>query len=271
LFNRRSKDENYDPNKYLGDSDDRFLFDGESGIYKPKSYYKEQKRNKFKIFSFSLFQCVTLLLSAATLLFLIKYTNYARLQWCEMRSASAAAWQSVAGIQRQTRMDERPWIRAVLPFAPLPKDIRAGEITQFHVLVRGLGKTPAKDIHGKLTAEIVREGEPVTLTYAPYIEMQSGIMFPTQDQTVNVTVYNAVADKTRDVVAESRPFTNVEVDLLRSGKAEVFIYGEFTFSDVFGTDHWYKFCASQSDRQERTLKDWDAKQSCGQYNDTDNN
>src|ERR1700723_1884454 len=199
------------------------------------------------------------------------FAAIAALQWCEMRSATSAAWKSVGEIQRQTRLDERPWIRAITPLAPSPVDIRAGKIAHFQVIVRALGKTPAEDIHGKLTAEIVHEGEPVTLTYGPSIEMRSGIMFPTQDVPVDVSVYRAVLDKMRDVVAEERPITNDEADLLRSGKAEVVIYGEFTFSDAFGTNHWYRFCVPQSNRQERTLKDWDAKQSCGKYNGTDNN
>jgi hypothetical protein len=262
-------DEKPNGDRYIKDSEDRFFFDGASGIYKPKAYQTETKSRKQAKNSQRFL--VTTFISALTLIAVGVYAYFAVLQWREMRSASAAAWESVAEIQRQTRLDERPWIRAITPLAPSPIGFRAGEIIQFHVIVRALGKTPAEGIHGKLTAEIVREGEPVTLTYGPSIEMQSGIMFPTQEVPVSIGVYSAVADKRRDVVAESRPITKAEADLLRSGKAEVVIYGEFTFSDVFGTNHWYQFCVPQSTRQERTLKDWDAKQSCAKYNGTDNN
>ena len=244
--------DNYDP--------DRFSMDPDSGLYTPRTFIRPEKKPEkkpiFKIGRLSLYKLLTLGLALATLIFLIIYTMAAR--------------QTVAEMQRQTRLDERPWIRLITPLA-LPDDISVGQLAEFHAHVMSLGKTPSKQIHGRMTAEIVREDEPVKLDFEHFVEMQSGIMFPTQDQPVALTVYNAVDDKARDVVAEPRPVTKEEVDLLKSGKAEVFIYGDFTFTDVFGTNHWFKFCAAQSKKQERTLKDWDAKQSCVKYNDTDNN
>jgi hypothetical protein len=246
----------YNLHRYSKDEADRFELNPDSGIYTPRTAERRPPKPepKFRIFGLRPYQWATLALSVATLGFLISYTQ--------------AAWKTVCEVERQTRLDERPWIRAITPLA-LPDHLSAGAVAHFPICVRSLGKTPAQDIDGKIAAEIVREDQSVSLAYGPSIEMKSGIMFPTQEQKVDVSPYTLVADK--NVIAEPRPVTKEEVSLLTSGRAEVFIYGEFTFSDVFGTNHWYRFCVAQSPKQERTQRDWGAKQSCGKYNGTDNN
>jgi hypothetical protein len=113
LLRRPSQSKEYDPDQYLRDADNRFVFDAESGIYKPKSSDEGKKRKKFKILSLSLFEWGSLLLGAATLIFLIKYTNYARLQWC-------AAQNTLGQIQQQTTLMRKQLVgtqAAIIPLA----------------------------------------------------------------------------------------------------------------------------------------------------------
>jgi len=155
LLRRPAQHKDYDPEQYLRDADNRYSFDPESGIYKPKPYDKEKKRAKFKILSLSPFQWGTLILAALTLLFLVKYTNYARLQWKEAKRTSdqsvisANAAQSAAGTadttlkssQKSFEIDQRPYLVSQVPeFAELPapnKEIYANET------IKNIGRTPA--------------------------------------------------------------------------------------------------------------------------------
>jgi hypothetical protein len=93
-----------DGNRYVKDAEDRFFFDGASGIYKPKTYQSENKSseqtknsNQFR---------VTTAISALTLLAVTIYAYYAALQWCEMKKAadaSAKASQTAACALEENR------------------------------------------------------------------------------------------------------------------------------------------------------------------------
>lgn len=253
------------------DTDDSYIFDFASGLYTPKGYREQKQCEKpkpgdskwLRFFTNPKRDWVATIVGILTLVGVGLYTYYARQQWC-------VANQTLKEIQRQARIDQRPWIQVTTP-ETIPSEVSKGKIVPFVIHIHALGKTPAKDIHGEFAAEVVRENEPVTLNYTPSLVMDSGIMFPRQDDPVRITLYQPVGEKLAGTGAEERPLTETEANLLNSGKAEVFIYGRFKFWDAFGVDHWYRFCIAQSKRQQRTTSDWNAKQSCGKYNDTDSN
>jgi hypothetical protein len=159
LFHRRPENEDYHPKEYLKDSESRFLFDPESGIYKSKSCYENEKRKKFAL---SLFNWGTLLLSAATLFFLIKYTNYARLQWGEMKrtadqsviaagaahSAAVTADQSLKDTKANFANDQRPYLWTTKSSSVPKFDAKKGEI-YWNCVLEDYGKTPALHIRFK--------------------------------------------------------------------------------------------------------------------------
>lgn len=101
MLRRPTQSKSQDADKYLRDTDSRFVFAFDSGIYEPKSYYKEKKRKKLKFLTLSPFQWGTIILSAATLIFLIIYTHYVRLQWCEMKRTADYASEQTDMLHRQ--------------------------------------------------------------------------------------------------------------------------------------------------------------------------
>jgi hypothetical protein len=170
LFHQRPKDDDCDPEKYLKDSDNRFLFDLESGIYKPKAYYKKEKRNKFKLLSLSLFQWGTLFLSAATLVFLIKYTNYARLQWCEMKRtadqsviAATAASNSAIEAKNANQTTKAALIdvqRAFVFLGTVTATAVGNNQADFYFPMENSGTTPTKDMRMHVNYQSMKDPLP---------------------------------------------------------------------------------------------------------------
>jgi len=42
---------------------------------------------------------------------------------------------------------------------------------------------------------------------------------------------------------EGKKLNAAEVDAIRSGKVQVFVYGKIVYSDIFGIDHWTTYSA----------------------------
>src|SRR5262249_4808033 len=112
---QRYKDERDRYLEFVGDS---FVFDAASGIHTPKAYYKAQKRSGLKkVWKNFRKYWALIILNSITLIFLIRYTNYARLQWTEAKrmadeahTATGLAQQSLQTSKDQFAEEERPYI-----------------------------------------------------------------------------------------------------------------------------------------------------------------
>jgi hypothetical protein len=188
--------------------------------------------------------------------------------------------------RKQTRWDERPWLR--LRFA--------GEENQgFHPVVSfsrfqpvsipsefmNVGKSPALKIQAAVIVEIVPMGQDPALPEdkqdisrpgqaAPrgtvFIgtktggEFLSGVIYSNQPAGFNAT---RVQYKNGSVI----PWTlgDDEFKDLQGQKAFIAIWGKVWYSDVFGIEHWAKFCSVTGiDPQLKNRR-------CAEYNDADSN
>lgn len=235
MLRRKSQCKDYDPEQYLRDADNRFSFDPESGIYKPKPCNKEKKGKKFKILSLSLFQWGTLLLSGLTLIFLIRYTNYARLQWCAMEKAAEAAKQSAieaknANLQNRDAVIKIQRAFALMNNVPVIESVGANrDRVQFMFHWENSGATPTKFFDSRINALLQKE--PISPTYT----------FP--DVPTKYATSDDIGPKgTFYTGTESIPAREVQEVIL--SQKHLYFYGWARYNDVFeGTPrHVTKFC-----------------------------
>ena len=276
MLRRPAQRNEYDPEQYLRDADNRFSFDPESGIYRPKTDYKEAERKKLKILSLSLFEWGTLILSAATLFFLIKYTNYARLQWKETqktaieagRSANAAetaadtAGDSLKTAKESFVIDQRPYVVVdegnpqFVDIPPSPK-----KPVMVNIYLKNIGKSSAVQVltqshlfpvREKLITEVTpgeRKQEVrkwISLMESKFAKMQS------DDQAARIEVKAlAVYSPGRDLPpsqrilltpSESIEMKEADIASLISQRLVFVVIGYASYSDSQGTPYVTEYC-----------------------------
>jgi hypothetical protein len=133
LLRRPADHEQYDSEQYLKNTEDRFVFDSSTGIYKPKTDHKHKESSHLhKIWDNFRKHWASIILNGLTLFFVIKYTNYARLQWQEMkRAADATKLAAEAAKSSATTADATLHItqKAYLTDGPMTADSPGSSIT----------------------------------------------------------------------------------------------------------------------------------------------
>jgi hypothetical protein len=81
-----------------------------------------------------------LIVQAVGVAFLIGYTTFAALQWCEMRRTNNLSTQALSNAKKQFERDQRPY---VWPAEIVPFPLRVGEQIRANVFLVKYGKTPA--------------------------------------------------------------------------------------------------------------------------------
>jgi hypothetical protein len=190
--------------------------------------------------------------------------------------------ETVTEMQRQTRIDERPWVKFAAPTGfdlknGKPSPIVAGRPLQVPIEFRNYGKTAARKIRAGISVEVVPTGqEPVmpgdneTVTMDPntgppgsritaiYPAQMAGtgVIEPGESIDISVSRQKLIANQSVDDAASEE-----EVTSLSAGRAYVVVWGEFYYADIFGIQHETKFC--QAIPAQNTL------QKCANYNDVD--
>jgi hypothetical protein len=147
LLHRPTQNEKYDADQYLRNVADNFVLDIASGIYKPKAYYKKTKSRDLKKTTSIPFKLLTVVLSALTLLYLVKYTNYARLQWIEAKRTADQATVSVAKAQAAIDLSKEQFVKDQRPYIwntqiELPH-LKIGDKVTWNYHYANFGKSPA--------------------------------------------------------------------------------------------------------------------------------
>jgi hypothetical protein len=164
-----------------------------------------------------------------------------------------------------TRADQRPWM----------KGSRNGsfqiDASNANVSLRftNIGKTPARNFkvvcffkkvsnYSSPNLDTWRSppGEPSTIS-------EIGTVFP--NDFIDVIDNRMVSKSQTEVV--SAPFSAADLEELQKGNAYVVAYGEVRYSDVFGIQHWTKFC----DWTDLVPGGTYTAAMCSRYNDTDDN
>ena len=250
-----AKNEEYDPGQYLKNVSDRFIFI--NGIYVPKSCKEKSKGRKFQ----SLFlKIAPIVLNALTLFFIIKYTNYARLQWIEMKRtakesviAANAANDAVTQAKvanKQAADADRPWFGIILASV---EGFEVGKIPVATVLFVNSGRRPAKVILSEVG----------THWYKNFPEKP---VYQTASRSVSIAVPNSQIISKFNVA--KIPLSQLEIDAAAAGvPARYFIYANVQYIDIgTGQKHHTRACWSYIGNDPVLAKSF---YSCSEYQDAD--
>jgi hypothetical protein len=226
---RRSRVKN-DPDLYLRQVDDTYIFDSGSGLYRPKAHTKAIGRD-----------WVATIVSITTLFVVGLYTHYARLQWCEMQKATVAAQNSVVNADMNFKRGERAWIVFDTDYSDKMQLTRSDKIS-VPIQLENIGKTPAKNIHGFL---VVDELKPAEVPIFDYISgrvstpIRVGILYPGAPQTT----------KAQELTEQRKPVaaTPEKHRQFKQGAIIFTVWGKLWYDDIFRIQHWVTFCHAISE------------------------
>ncbi|HZR29076.1 MAG TPA: hypothetical protein VFA71_09860 [Terriglobales bacterium] len=211
-----------------------------------------------------------------------------------LQKSATAAQASVQTIQRQMRLDQRPWLKFELGGQVVndknPNDIlksvtfTEGQVPRVPVRFVNVGKTAARGVHGIIIFEIVPLGKDPNLPQrkkkymflvagpiptklkAPVraaTPMKGGDIFPGMYSEIPIDRVHISADGR---AVEGFPLGHQEALSLLSDKSYFSFYGELFYSDIFGVKHWTRFCYM------RTVSGASAdSEKCAEFSDVDAN
>lgn len=188
-----------------------------------------------------------------------------------------AAQDSVEAIQRQTRIDQRPWIKInTIVDRVVSVDFAPTHALEGNFNMTNIGKTPAKNVYAKVVIRPVNGLLPPMTdnlkgkSEEPHRFIRAGTLFP-NDKTGDIPVVRG--RRAEDGSIEIVPISYPESDDLMTGKSVTVIYGKVTYDDVFSIHHWTYFCAYTSPPNiDESLAEYGAVVAkCGAYNRIDKN
>ena len=190
---------------------------------------------------------------------------------------------TVTEMQRQTRVDERPWLKFDAPSSwntvdGKPIVFLAGQPLQIPVMFTNYGKTAARQIRADFTVQVIPSGQELDVPEEDWIITNSPdpvpgrhitAIYPSQSAVIGVVnpgeTISVTIGRTKIFGRESSvdPATEDEITRLGSGRAYVGVWGEIHYMDIFGIQHETKFCRAIP-RTATMIK-------CAQYDDVDSN
>ena len=126
------------------------------------------------------------------------------------------------------------------------------------------GRTPATGVQGEIVATILTKGQRPTFgDYTighPHNRLYAAAVFPNAPvpSTILVAQYGPTSEQ------YIIPDDSLRKDIA-NGERFIVFYGEITYSDVFGIQHWTHFCTTTAAAVLDNLKE------CISYNNVDNN
>jgi hypothetical protein len=184
-------------------------------------------------------------LEAFGLAVLLAYTGFTGYMACQMKSstdaaaiaADAATTAANAAItnnriaSESQRLDQRAWV-IVDNYSPTP--LKAGEPFGIMVNFKNTGRTPARQMIGWTALDPLPRGKSPTFKQRRQI---LGGTLPPNGGSHHVTAFQNTEEK------QVAPLTEASVAAIMRGETVLWIYGGYTYSDVFGASHWMQYCA----------------------------
>lgn len=130
-----------------------------------------------------------------------------------------------------TRRDQRAWVGTTGGFKPqeAKPNIKQG----WGARITNTGRTPARNLTAQTNARILPAGEPFIPIYPKNaIHQGNSILYP----GVNITL-----------TAPAVEFSQRDFDCARDGTCIFYVFGKFTYNDVFNKAHWGTFCLKLED------------------------
>jgi hypothetical protein len=174
--------------------------------------------------------------------------------------------------ERQMRQDQRPWVTITSRHGPIEEDGGLQDV----LTLNDTGKTPAKDINIDADIEIVPHAASPRLAYDRlHTIIPLNMLYPTVSTPVHV-------DRRRlsPITNADEPWliSKPEKLSLLSGNSYSATYLFITYKDIYGVNHWQKWCVRRyyftgiGHEEERALiLDYSGAEACNKYNDVDNN
>jgi len=179
--------------------------------------------------------------------------------------------QQLGEMQRQTkatlqqmRIDQRPWVLATIGDFTFLQGVPT-----FPVKVSNTGKTPARQYRADIVVKRIKNARDPSIDFVydgvAHLRESMGVMLPNaQPLEIQATEVRMAAD---GKTVEPRGMSDDEaLNLIGYGADFVVIYGVIAYQDVFGVDHWTKFCTFASPSHKGVYA-----QKCTAYNDVDKN
>lgn len=175
-----------------------------------------------------------------------------------------AAQDSVKAMQRQMRQDQRAWLKISFTNVPLEDN------TPIHLMseLTNTGKTPAKKIRGDIVVTVLKRDQMPEFVYTPghpRYGISTGILFPDDSIRAPYQAMRRGIDKHETIVFDAP----LKQDFAE-GKSYIIAHARITYIDMFGTDHWLKFCEIVVGVP-NPYETSEAYRLCFAYNDADTN
>jgi hypothetical protein len=154
------------------------------------------------------------------------------------------AHAALTAADNQFRLEQRAWVGPVGVVQPELKETNAFSIS---TVIGNSGKTPALKFENK---------------YSWTIMLNTGVFNPTYANTQGVPSSGTIFPNGQlMLISVPVPLTKQYLDLVTSGQAVLYVYGELTYNDVFNRTHHTHFCSFY----DKSLKPG----VCNTYNDVD--
>jgi hypothetical protein len=174
------------------------------------------------------------------------------------------AQDSAQAIQKETRLDQRAWIRLLF-----------GEVTQaenlppsVNMAITNTGKTPAKKVNCYAIVEKLPRGTVPNFTSykdRPANHFMAEVMVP----NVPAASYGFQSLRFKPNTMEKEPVKMSAFDIAELSQKTAYgvVHGILTYRDIFDVDHWITFCSYLDTRMTMEKGPYP----CDGHNDIDNN
>jgi hypothetical protein len=183
-------------------------------------------------------------------------------------------WKQLNDTREALEVDQRPWVTIApdWPKEKISQDVIAEKVVlypneriQVPIKLENTGKTPALRVLYTVNIEIVDRDKAPQLENPPNPWKVIGdTLFPNAPQTD--FAYRLNPKKPGERVFND--LTLPENQALDKGDSYLAVYGEISYWDGFGVEHWTHFCAPVAFSHTTQTFNW---RSCTQYNSADTN
>lgn len=175
---------------------------------------------------------------------------------------ASAAQDGVSAIRRQMRQDQRAWLRVdvgtVIYAQPGPASVP--------VTITNTGKTPAREVTEQIVVEKVKNTENLHFSYrVPRTVGTMGMLYP---NALQQGIASTLAEARGTQIVPPAALSAADMQELLAGEAYLAIYGKITYLDVFGMNHYTKFCVFSSPAPKQVYV---TAKKCTDYNSVDGN
>ncbi|HWO38902.1 MAG TPA: hypothetical protein VNO32_59770, partial [Candidatus Acidoferrum sp.] len=188
----------------------------------------------------------------------------ARVQSIAAVKAANAARSAADTAAESLKADQRAWMKIV--YDPTPRISVPHEDVAESLTYVNTGRTPANNIRGIVIVDVFDIGDPPIFDYSPgrgRVALSVGMLFPNEPRTASIVA--TAGKKHGNRAADLSPEDTIKI---RDKTAYVALYGQITYFDVFGHEHFVHFCSARPQATGDKVGS-DGRAACAKYNRID--